>query len=150
MVPTLRSALLGSNQTGVRRHLGFGLVVFIVTFVAYALGVFYVSGGVVFIPYYAAIVGMIAAVGLGYRRDSLVFGWTLAYMSLLGFHADHAFLGIAHRSLLYRLLYFVRPDSLVFLAVGGIVLGTLGCVVGTLLRWGIECVRSGSLVATKN
>ena len=148
MTHSARSFLL--DMTRVHRSLGMGLVVFVGTFLGYAAGFFYHSGGVVFIPYHAAVVGMLAALWVGYRRDGLVFGWVVTYMSLLGSHADHAFLGISHRSIEHRIAYFLRPDGLVALAVEGIILGTLAFGFGYLLRSGIRIVRRRSGPPSEN
>lgn len=47
---------------------------FEVTLVAYALGFVAVSGGVIWMPSYAALVGMIAGFWVGYARRGLLFG----------------------------------------------------------------------------
>lgn len=148
MVRSLRDFLL--DTTGVGRTLGVALAVFVVTFLAYAAGVFYVSGGIVFIPYYAAVVGMLAAAWVGYRRGGLAFGWLVTYTSLLGYHADHAFLGIAHRPLGYRFAYFFRPEGLMVFAVEGVVLGTVAFGLGYTLRSALELVQSRRAPPSEN
>lgn len=147
--PSTRSFLLGSSRTDRRRHLLVGLAAFVVTFVAYALGIFYVSGGLVFIPYYAAVVGMLVACWVGYRNGGLVIGWVVTYASLLGYRADHAFIGISRRPLLYRISYFFRLDGLAAFAVEGVILGSLAFVVGYLLRLGIDLARSRTSAAAE-
>jgi hypothetical protein len=150
MVPRIRSVLLGTNRTLSNRYatiaLAFG--VFVATTAAYAVGAFSVSGGVVFLPLHAAVVGLAAAGWIGSSRDGLVFAWIVVYASLLGPHADHAFLGLSGRSLLDRTAYFFSPDGLVFFAVEGVVLGTVGFVFGTVARWGISSVRGRSVSRT--
>ncbi len=150
MIPSLRSLVLGAKRPEFRRYLEFGLAVFVVTFVAIALTFSYVSRGVVSVQYSAAVVGLIVAFWVGYRREGLLLGWVLTYTALLGFNADHAFLGLSSVSLSYRLSYFVRLSDLALFAVEAVVLGTLGCVVGHLLRWAINDLRSGSSVRPNN
>ena len=144
MASALRSILTGTKRSKYHRYLVLTLAlgVFATTFAAYALGLFYVSGGIVFIPFYAAIVGMIAGCWVGYSRSGLLFAWVVTYTSLLGFHADHAFFGLSSRGFAEQLAYFVRLDGLIFLAVEGIVLGTLAFILGFLVRWGIDSFRS--------
>ena len=144
MVPEIRSALLGTNRTSLNRYVTIALAfgVFAATTAAYATGVFAVSGGVVFLPSHAAIVGMTAAGWVGYSRGGLVLAWVVAYASLLGYHADHAFFGLSGRSLLERAAYFFSLDGLVFFGVEGVVLGTLGLFAGRLVRTGISFLRS--------
>lgn len=148
MARSIRSFLLGTS--GVSRKLVMGLAVFVGTFLAYAAGIFYVSGGIVFIPYYAAVVGMLVAMWVGYRHGGLVFGWLITYTSLLGYHADHAFLGISHRSIEHRIAYFFRPDGLLVLAIEGIVLGTLAFGLGYALRSGLKLARNGRSPPSEN
>lgn len=144
MAHSLRSFLFGTKQSEHHRHLVFAIAlgVFVTTFAAYALGLFYVSGGVVFIPFHAALVGMIAGCWVGYSRRGVLFAWVVTYTSLLGYHADHAFLGLSGRGFAEQLTYFVRLDGLVFLAVEGIILGTLAFVLGALVRWGLDSFRN--------
>lgn len=142
MAAPLRSVLVG-QRSGRHRLLVVALAfgVFGTTLAAYVLGIFAVSGGVVWIPFHAAVVGTIAACWIGYSRSGLLFGWLVTVSALLGYHAEHAFFGLSEGGFLERLAYFVRPDALVVLTVEGIVLGTVAFAVGALLRWGIEPVR---------
>lgn len=145
MVPTIRSLLLGAERPGGRvPALLLAAGTFVVSFAAYALGVFTVPGGVVWIPFPAAVVGTVAACWVGYDRRGLAFGWLVTCTSLLGFHADHALFGLSSRSPGERLAYVVRPDGLAFLGVEGVVLGTLAFAVGSLLHWGVDSVRTGT------
>ena len=150
MVPTLRSVLLGTDRTLSNRYPTLALVfgVFSATTAAYAVGAFSVSGGVVFLPFHAAVVGTAAAGWLGYSRGGLAFGWAVAYASLLGSHADHAFFGLSGRGLPERAAYFLSPDGLVFLAVEGVALGTIGFALGAFARWGRRSVRSAAVGRT--
>ena len=100
MPSTVSTILLGRPQAGHRPFALMSLAIgaFAMTFVGYALDVFYVSGGVVFIPYYAAVVGIVSTGAVGYSQNGVVFAWIVTYASLLGFHADHAFLGLSAQS----------------------------------------------------
>ncbi|WP_336024283.1 hypothetical protein [Halobellus salinisoli] len=144
MVPSITTVLLGRNRTARHRYVLVALAVgsFFATFAGYALGMFDVSGGIVWIPFYAAVVGMIAAGWVGYHRAGLVFGWVVTYTSLLGWHADWALYAISRRPLADRIAYFVRPDGLAFLAVQAFILGTLAFILGLLVRWGSASLRS--------
>lgn len=93
------------------------------------------------IPFHAAIVGATAGCWIGYSRNGLSFGWLITYASLLGYRANRAFFGLSDRGILERVVYFVRPDGLAFLAVEGIVLGTLAFVLGVIVRSGTDTLR---------
>lgn len=150
MVPALRSILLGSTQTDDGRGVLLALALggFGASFVGYSLGVFAVSGGVVWIPFHAAVVGVIAGCVVGYTRKGLVLGWTVSYTALLGYHAHSAFIGLSRRGFEERLGYFFRGDALGYLAVAGIGLGTLAFTLGLLVWWGRDALgRSDALHA---
>lgn len=149
MVPDLRRILLGPSGNSFGRYLGLasGATLFAATFVAYALDVFAVAGCVVLLPGQAAIVGALAAGVVGYARGGVAFGWLVAYAPLLGYHADHAFLGLPHRSVAYRLGYFFRLDGLAYLAVAGVLIGTLAFAAGYLGGLVVEFVRGGGALA---
>jgi len=133
----LRTVAIGPARS--RRRLSvLGLVAILTfgtSFAGYALELFSVSGGVVWIPFHAAIVGMIAAGWVGYRGEGLVVGWALAYSAFLGWHADWALFEISRRPLSARLAYFIRPDGLVVLGIEALVLGTAAVAAGTVARW---------------
>lgn len=150
MTTAITSVLLGTKRTTYRRALALVLAIglFGATLAGYAIGIFSVSGGLVWVPYYAAVVGMAAAGGVGYYRDGLVIAWLVTYASLLGYHADHAFFGLSRRSLVEQLAYFLRLDGLMFLAVEGIVLGTLAFGLGYLARWGVDSLWNGTAAAS--
>lgn len=142
---TLDVLLLGSSRTGNHRGYVTGLAVGLlgVTFLAYAFGIFYHSGGVVFIPYHAAIVGGVAALCAGYGRNGLVAGWGLSYFSLLGMRAEWA-MDISPRPLIDRVAYVVQLDGLLALAITGIVVTVAGFTVGAIARRGINTLRTGA------
>lgn len=146
MTSLLYRLFLGRERTGYRRYLlvVLALAVFAASFAGYALDVFAVSGGVVWIPADAALVGIIAACWVGYARSGLVAAWLITSTSLLGYHADHAFFGLSHRSFAERVAYFVRPDGLVVLGVEGAVLGTVAFLIGYSGRRTVDWVRSGT------
>lgn len=141
MVSSLRRLLVGRDRSGPRQYLVVPVALFIAIFTAYALDIFAVSGGVVFLPWDAAVVGCVVAGWVGHRRDGLAFAWLVAYASLLGYHADHALLGLSRRPLAERLAYFVRLDGLAYLAVEALVLGTLAFVVGRLVGRSVAVLR---------
>ena len=140
---TLRTILLGAEHVGARRvhPVGLALGVFGVTFVAYELGFFSHAGGVVFVPFHAAMVGVIAAFWAGYRRTGLLYGWALAYLSFLGWRAEWA-TDISPRPFVERIGYVVRPDGLLVLAVFGVLVAVVGFVGGALARRGIDALRA--------
>ena len=110
----------------------------------YALDVFGVSGGVVFVPFHAAVFGMGAACLLGGLRRGLLFARVAAYAALLGYQADHAFFGLSGRTLGEQFAYFLEPDGLAVLALMVVVLGTPAFVAGSLARLCVDTVRGGS------
>jgi len=139
---TLRTLLLGSKRVGPRPGylIALGLGLFGLTFLAYEIGVFYHSGGVVFVPFHAAIVGMIAAFWVGYSRNGLLIGWIFAYLSFLGWHAEWA-TDISPRPLIERIYYVIRPDGLVALAIMALVVAVVGFTAGEISRKGINVLR---------
>jgi len=86
MATPLRSILIGTKKSEHQLSLKMGLAlgVFVTTFAGYALGIFFVSGGIVWIPFHAAIVGMIVGSWVGFSRNGLLFAWVVTYTSLLG------------------------------------------------------------------
>lgn len=142
---TLHTILLGSARVGRRWEYltGLALGLFGVTFVAYEFDIFYHSGGVVFIPFHAAIVGGIAAFWTGYSRNGLVAGWGLTYLSLLGMRAEWA-TNISPRPLIDRVAYIVQPDGLLVLVIIGVVVAVVGFTAGVLARKGIDTLRTGA------
>jgi hypothetical protein len=139
MNSALRSLLVGTTQSASRRYLVVAVAVgvFATTLAAYALELFSVSGGVVWIPFHAATVGVIAGFWIGYARRGLLFAWLVTYAALLGYHADHAFFGLSYRGFVDQLGYFLELEGLVVLALEAVVLGTLAFVLGGLLRLGV-------------
>lgn len=139
----LRPLLVGRERTGHRRYLDVTLavVVFVVTFVAYALDVFEVGGGIVWIPGDAALVGMVAAAWVGFRRDGLAAAWGVTYAALLGYRADHAFFGLSGRPFSGQLAYFLGLEGLAVLAVEAVLVGTLAFVAGYLVRLGVDALQ---------
>lgn len=134
MLSTLRTLVAGTDRP--RRAVALDLVgvalVFVVTFGAYALGVFAVSGGVVFVPGHAVLVGVVVAAFFAVRERGLLLAVLAVYAALLGSSADHYLLGLSGRSLAERLAAFLQPDGLVYLAVLALVVGTVTWVLGTL------------------
>ncbi|WP_164974625.1 hypothetical protein [Halegenticoccus tardaugens] len=139
-----RRSVVGRGWIGSRGGLWLILVVtlFAATAVAYALGVFAVSGGVVFVPEGTALVGVVAAGLSGYDRRGPVAAWLVASAPLLGFRAFHAFTGLSYRSFSEQLTYFLEPRRLTVLAVEGLALGLLAFFSGSLVRRGVDVLRS--------
>lgn len=141
---SMQAVLVGRDETGLTRYtlLGLTIVLFLVSFGAYALEIFAVSGGLVWIPQDAALLGMVAAAWVGYHRLGLVFGWVVTYASLLGYAAESAMLEISARPFVDRVAAFLRPDGLLFLGVEALVLASIAVTVGYLGRLGIEAWRA--------
>lgn len=146
----LGTVLLGNPRTQSSRWLDAAIVGggFLMTLLAYATGVFAVSGGVVFLAGQAALVGLTVAAILGYRRAGLAMALLGTYAALLGHHADHYLLGLSYAAPAVRLGAFLEPDGLVFLGVQALVIGTLGWGAGRLVDWAVTAVgtvqRTGS------
>lgn len=136
---TLHTFLLGSNQG--RQHwvnlAGLGLGLFGVTFLAYELGIFFYSGGVVFVPIHATIVGGIAAFWTGYSHNGLVVGWALTYMSFLGMDAEGA-TDASARSLIDLVAAVVEPEGLIYLGILGLAVAVIGFTTGAMTETAIR------------
>jgi hypothetical protein len=113
---------------------GSCLGLFCLALTGYAVGIFSVSGGLVWIPWDAAVLGLVAGCLVGYLRGGLVYAWSVGVAALFGAHADHALLGLADRPLAARLGYFLRLDGLTFYAVEGVLVGTIAFLVGSGIR----------------
>jgi hypothetical protein len=138
------TALLGSDPRPARRRrlaaVALGLA--LVTVSAYELGLFTNGGGVVFIPFYAALVGLAAACWAGYARQGLLAGWVLTVATLFGWQAEWA-TDISARPLVERIAYVLDPAGLASLAVLGAILAVVGVSVGAAARWSVETLRAG-------
>ncbi|GAA0517222.1 hypothetical protein SAMN04488066_11037 [Halorubrum aquaticum] len=132
MSPSLRTVLIGSNERGPLRRLLPAALCFLGVFVGYAVGVFEIPGGVVFLPWDAAVAGVLVAAALAHRGDGLAVAWVVVYASLLGYSADHYLLGLPGRPLLERVAALLGVDGLVYLGVQALVLGTLAWIGGTV------------------
>ena len=139
-----RRVLLGSNPNGSpRRHrLLVPPLLFLGVFAAYALGIFKIAGGVVFLAGEAAIVGVLAAAVLAYRRAGLALAWATVYGALLGYNADHYLLGLSGRPLGERVAAFLGPDGRAFDGVEALSLGTLAWVAGAIAVRAVEVIRA--------
>lgn len=140
--PFVRAFLFGTERNRYRYTVRLLLTVgvFGVAVGIYALELARESGGVVFVPEYAAGLGILVAGWAGYRRDGVVVGWLLAYASLLGYHAFRSFVD-GSDTLPEKFAYFVRPDGLAYLAVAGVLIGLPAFLVGYGLR--LATRRSG-------
>jgi hypothetical protein len=144
MFPSFRRLLLGDPRCTPRslRWAFLAIGLFACTFAAYAVDVFGVSGGVVFVPGDAAVVGLVAAAWLGYARDGLLAAWLAAAAAMLGYRADHAFLGLSGRTLAEQAAYFAQVDGLFVLTLMGVVVGSLAFPVGRAVRRAVDEVAA--------
>ena len=138
-----RRVLLGSNPNGSpRRHrLLAPPLLFLVSFAAYALGVFAHAGGVVFLAFDAAALGVLVTAGLAYRGAGMALAWASVYGALLGSNADHYLLGLPGRPLGERVGALLELDGLVFVGVEALALGTIAWVVGAVARRAVDELR---------
>lgn len=143
MVPPLRPLLLGPDRFQRRLDVLLALAVGALTALAYAVELFELGGGVVFLPYHAALVGSVTAVVVGYQRGGLAFGWLVAYTPYLGLQVTWAFLWLSSgRSLGDRLAFVSDPAGLGYFALFAAVVGGAGYAVGRLLAFGGERLRT--------
>jgi hypothetical protein len=147
MVPAPRELLLGSEYSRFGRHLTLlgAVALAVATFVAYAVDLFAVSGGVLVLPGDATLVGLVVATGVGYRSGGLVSAWLALVAPYLGFHADWAFLGLSGRGLAAELAFLFDPVSLAVFGTAAVVLGTLAYGAGALVRRSLQFVRRSAL-----
>jgi hypothetical protein len=142
MVPPLRPVLLGTDRFHRSLHLLFALAVGVLTALAYAEGLFELSGGVVFLPFHAALVGLLTAAVVGYDRGGVAFGWLAAYTPYLGLQVTWAFLWLSgSRTLGDRLGFVLEPDGLAYFGVFALVFGSMGYATGRLLAFGAARLR---------
>lgn len=143
---SVHAVLLGPDSTPSRWSIDLlvALGLFVLVWLGYAVGAFAISGGVVFLAWDAAVVGVAAATVLAARSHGLVASWLTVSGSLLGYNADHYLLGLSHRSLGYRVAAFLQPDGLAFVAVEALVLGTLAWAVGRGVTLAVEAARARS------
>lgn len=148
MAASLAAILLGRERTS-QRAMGWGLVAtvaFAISFVGYAVGVVAVSGGVIWIPGDAAVVGMFAAAVVGYARGGILIGWLVAYASLLGYSAQRSIFGYSNATVGEMLGYFLDPEGLLVLGLEGLALGVVAVAVGSACRVGVDSYRQRSTV----
>lgn len=143
MNSTASVVLFGEKSLRRRAGIVIGAVcgVFVLSFAVYVLGIAGVSGGLVVIPFHAAVIGTIGAVWSGLRRTGLVVAWSVSYASMLGFNAYTA-LRVSPRPLVDRLAVFLEPDGLAVLGAESLILGTVAYLVSVLTRRSLTVVRS--------
>lgn len=141
-----RQWLTGREQPTNRRLLWpfVALLLFVITFAAYAYDVFTTPGGIVWIPVDAALVGSIVAILVGYDHSGLIPAWLVTYAPLLGYRADHAFLGLSSRTFPEQFVYFLQLEGLFVLAVEALIIGLFAFLLGAAVRWGITRFRNAS------
>jgi hypothetical protein len=143
---SLRESLLGPEYTRFKRNLTLlsAVVLAVATCLAYAVDLFTVSGGILIIPGDATTVGLVVAVGIGYRSRGLLFAWIPFFATYLGFHADWAFFGLSGRGLSGRLAFFFDPVSLAVFGTAAVFLGTLAYGVGSLAHRCVGRIRQSN------
>ncbi|EMA57892.1 hypothetical protein [Halorubrum lipolyticum] len=141
-----RRVLLGSNRNAPPRRLQLLVppLLFLVSFAAYALGIFAHAGGVVFLAVDAAALGVLAAAVLAYRRAGIALAWVSVYAALVGSNADHYLLGLPDRPLGERVAALLELDGLVFVGVEALALGTLAWIAGRGAVSAVDLVRARS------
>jgi hypothetical protein len=143
MVPPLPALLLGTDPFQRRLDALLALAVGVLTALAYATELFELGGGVVFVPFHAALVGLVAAAGVGYRRGGFAFGWLVAYTPYLGLNVTWAFLWLSGtRTLAERLAFVLDPEGLAFYVLFAAVVGGVGYALGYLCSLGSERLRA--------
>lgn len=118
------------------------LTLFVVSFVGYAGDVFAVAGGVVFFPGDAALLGGIAALGVGYVHR----GWLLAaggmHAAALGYLAANALFNYAGRSFAERLQLLVDLEGVIFLGVIAAFLSLWPYLLGASVQYLVTVLRA--------
>ena len=146
----LRTLLFGKTHSTKRRYtpIVLAIILFTMTFLLYAFDVFELSGGLIFLAFHAAVMGMCGAIWVGYSQHGLVAAWTITYAALLGQSANFYFLSQPpNQSLTDRAAEFIQPDGIVLLGIEALVLGTVAFFFGALCGFGksvIEHHRSSS------
>ncbi|MFB6250793.1 MAG: hypothetical protein ABEI27_03735 [Halobellus sp.] len=136
MVWSRRPWLVGRERVWYRRVLWPIVAVFVLllTFAAYATGLFTVSGGIVWIPGDAALVGFTVAALVGYDDGGLISAWFVSVAALLGYRADYAFTGLSYRTRLEQAAYFFQLEGLLIFVVEALVIGSLAFLLGAAVR----------------
>lgn len=139
----LAEMLVAREQAGYRPRLWalLAVVAFTISVVGYAVDVFSIPGGIVWIPGDAALVGVAGAVVVSYARGGVLPAWLVTYASLLGYAAQRAHFGYSNTPLREELGYFFDPESLVVFALEGLVLALVAVAIGAVLRVSVETVR---------
>lgn len=143
MVPFIRRLVLGGEHA--RPWFRWPIVAVLaalLTFGAYAVGVFHIEGGVIFIPGQAALLGMLLGVVTGYARAGLISAWLVVYGPLIGHRADHAFLGLSGRTVTEQAAYFLQLEGLVINAMMAAVLAVGTYAIGWLLHLAVRVLSS--------
>lgn len=143
MTPSARSLVLGRSVSRRDRFVDAALVVLagLVSFVAYALDVFTVSGGVVVVPGDATLLGIVVAALVGYRGTGLLLGWLAAFAPLFAFGAEWGLLGLSGHDLAGKLAFVFDPTSLVVYGVTAAIVGGVGYSTGSLFRLDLAALR---------
>lgn len=146
MLETYRSMFVdGDRRDGsVWLVVVLALVGFVGTLAAYAVGRFEVSGGIVWVPYHAAVVGLAGGCLVGALRGGVLAAWVVAYAPFLGYNADHVFYGLSGRTLREQVAIFLEVDGLAALGLEAVVVGSIGFLVGRAARSAVSAVREAA------
>ena len=137
-----RTLLLGPDRFQRRLDVLLAFALGVLTALAYAAGVFELSGGVVLVPFHAALVGLVAAAGVGYRRGGILPGWLVAFTPHVGLNVTWAFLWLSSgRPLGDRLAFVFDPAGLTVAAVTAAVVAAFGYAWGRLFALGAARLR---------
>lgn len=109
----------------------------LVSFVLYAAEIVGPTGGLVWIPFAAVVIGLVVAAGAAVGDLPPVVGPAVGSAAVFGFRADWGLLGLSSRSLAERVGYVVELDGLAYV----VVVGTLAGGVGYLLGRGVVVLR---------
>jgi hypothetical protein len=137
----LRRVLVGTPQPIPARLLWplVALTCLVVSTVGYAAGFVTVSGGVVWLPGFAAALGAGCAAVVGYCRGGVVAAWAVTVSSLLGYHVSRAVSGDTVGD---RAAALLRPDALGYFAVVAVLVMIVPFVLGSALRRGVDSARA--------
>lgn len=131
----LRSTLLGTRR--LRSHAllvaALALAAFIASLGGYVGGLYEPTGGIVLVPFWAAVVAVAGGAVAGVARTGLPSALLFAGAAMLGFGVDDAFIG--GRTVAESVSYLSQPGVLGALGVLAALFGVVGFLAGTA-AWG--------------
>lgn len=139
----VRSVLLGRDDRTDRVLTRFALTVPLLLTVAaaYRSGAVETGTGVIFLPGYAAIAGMVVSCWAGYRRYGLVAAWLFTHGALLGYYVARHALGSPWWTLSSHAGFLFDWELWLWVAVAALVHGTPAYAAGSVLRRAIAACR---------